>query len=483
MVTPLDGSVLVVNDRTYAGEIDISPSGSGLAVVEETTIDRYLYGIAEVPFSWPIEALRAQAIAARTYLAWTLDRGRSSNGRRYGYDICATDQCQVYRGLDGIAGDDGPRWREAVDTTGSQILLDGAEPLQALYSSTSGGRTRSVEDVFGGEPNPYLAAVESLGEDSPFASWRFTIGYFEMAALAEEAGHLRGTLLTVRTRKTTDGAGPWMIEFVGTEGTVSVPSWELRTDLNRAARAVLPDTFPVTRPDRPDRRYPQTIMSPSFTISPAMSYRSAPFGPVGVVPSFEVRGNGWGHLVGMSQYGAEAMARTGESAESIVAHYYGGLRPVTTPVLPETVRVGLAIDEESVSLEPTGPVRVVLDGVEVTPASLGAWAFRSENGAMIITPPEGLGLPPTVEDVRVFTRGDGVVELIVARIVAAAEVRFVVVIGGDVVEITPWEVRSAGRLAYGPSLGSVRLPIRVEIQTRSPDGADRAIVTVIPDAA
>lgn len=482
VLTPVDDALLVVDGRTYAGELTISTSGSGVVVVEETTIDRYLYGIAEVPFSWPIEALRAQAIAARTYLAWTLDRGRSSNGRRFGYDICATDQCQVYRGLDGVSGPDGSRWQEAVDSTASQILLDGAEPLQALYSSTSGGRTRSVEDVFGGSPNPHLSAVPSPDEASPFVEWRFSVELDEMAALANEAGHLRGQLLTVRTRTTPDGAGPWMVEFVGTEGNVAVPTWELRTDLNRAARSLFPERFPVNRPDRPDRRYPQTIMSPSFTIAEAVRYESVADGPPRFVRFFDVRGNGWGHLVGMSQYGAEAMARAGESAEGIVAHYYGGLRPVTSSVTPETVRIGLTTSDEEVSLEPTGPVRVVLDGVEITPASLGAWAFQSAEGVMIITPPEGLGLAPDIEDVRVFTRGDGVIEVVAARLVAAAEVRFVVSVGGVAVETTPWEIRNAGRLAFGPSLGSVDLPITIAIETRSPDGVDRVVRTVIPDA-
>ena len=102
---------------------------------------------------------------------------------------------------------------------------------------------------------------------------------------------------------------------------------------------------------------------------------------------------------------------------------------------------------------------------------------------MIITPPEGLGLSPDIEDVQAFTRGDGVVELIAARLVAAAEVRFVVSVGAEVVETTPWEIRNAGRLAYSPYLGPVVLPIRVEVQTRSPDGSDVVVRTIIPDAA
>jgi stage II sporulation protein D len=451
--------------------------------VEETTIDRYLLGIAEVPFSWPIESLRAQAIAARTYLAWTLDRGRSSNGRRYDYDICATDQCQVYRGLDGIAGADGARWRDAVSSTANQILLDGDRPLQALYSSTSGGRTRSVEDVFGSAPNRHLTAVQSPGESSPFVDWAFPVEFDQLEAMGSHAGHIEGDLLDVRTRITADGAGPWMVEFVSTEGTVSVPTWELRTHLNRAARDLYPEEFPVARPDRPDRRYPQTIMSPSFTITRLVRYESRPGGPPAFVPFFQVSGNGWGHLVGMSQYGAEAMAREGAVAADIVAHYYGGLQPeVASAVLPDTVRIGLATNAQSVTVEPRGPVWVVLDGNEITSGSLGSWTFRVMDGVMIIEPPEGLGLAPEVEDVRVFTRGDGVVELVAGRLVAAGEVRFLVSIGGSKVDTTEWEIREAGRFAFSPALGPVDLPVRVEVQTRSPDGSDRVVLTVVPDA-
>lgn len=471
---------MVVDGRTYAGAVTIRSGSNGLVVIEETTIDRYLYGIAEVPFSWPIEALRAQSIAARTYLAWTLARGRSSNGRQYGYDICATDQCQVYRGLDGVAGADGQRWREAVDTTASQILLDGTRPLQALYSSTSGGRTRSVEDVFGGSPNPHLAAVASPGEASPFAAWRFAIEFDQMEQLAEVAGHLRGDLLTVRTVKTPDGGGPWLVEFVGSDGTVGVPTWELRTDLNAAARTALPDVFPVARPDRPDRRYPQTIMSPSFSIRPAVRYTTDGSGPPIFVDYFEVRGNGWGHLVGMSQYGAEAMARNGSTADEIVAHYYGGLRPVVdAQSLPSTVRVGLTTGSPTVSIQPNGPVGIEIDGQTIAAAVLGSWNFEADGTAMRIDPPAGLGLAPELLDVEVLLDGSGQPEVISGRLRSAAEVRTLIATGDRVQVVSDWEIREAGSLATILPTNRSDVPIRITIESRSPDGSDSATIVVL----
>lgn len=480
MITPGDGSTMIVDGRTYAGAVTVRSGTNGLVVIEETTVDRYLYGITEVPFSWPIEALRAQSIAARTYLAWTLARGRSSNGRQYGYDICATDQCQVYRGLDGVAGADGQRWREAVDTTASQILLDGTRPLQALYSSTSGGRTRSVEDVFGGSPNPHLAAVASPGEASPFAAWRFAIEFDQMEQLADVAGHLRGDLISVRTVKTPDGGGPWVVEFVGSEGTVSVPTWELRTDLNSAARTTVPDVFPVARPDRPDRRYPQTIMSPSFSIRPAVRYTTDGSGPPMFVAYFEVRGNGWGHLVGMSQYGAEAMARNGSTAEEIVAHYYGGLTPVVdAESLPSTVRVGLNTGSPTAAIQPNGPVGIEIDGQTIAAAVLGSWSFEADGTSMRIDPPAGLGLPPELLDIEVLLNGSGRPEILSGRLRSAAEVRTLVTTGDRVRVVSDWEIREAGSLAT--ILPSMRadVPIRITTQSRSPDGSDSVTIVVL----
>ena len=485
VLVPADGVTLTVDGRTYAGAVTVSSGSSGgLAVVEETTIDRYLLGIAEVPFSWPLETLRAQAIAARTYLAWTLERGRSQNGRRYDYDICATDQCQVYRGLDGVAGSDGGRWRSAVESTGNQILFDGDSPLQALYSSTSGGRTRSVEDVFGSAPNPFLSAVPSPNEASPFAEWRFAIEESEMVALASEAGHLRGELVGVRTRVSADGEGPWLVEFIGTDGVVAVPTWNLRTDLNRAARNALPDRFPVQRPDRPDRRYPQTIMSPSFTINEAQRYINDGSGPPVFESYFEVRGNGWGHLVGMSQYGAEAMAAAGAGASEILSHYYGGLFPQSAEeALPPTVRVGLTTSSDVVEVVPDGAVSLILDGEVIEQEALGRWSFTGEQGSVLVTPPVGLGLPPDIKGLSVFESQHGQVELVAGRLVAAGEIRLVIESGPGAGLATDWTVEEAGNFFFLPDMRSRALrPVRITVESRNAIGSDSVSISVVPRA-
>ena len=129
------GTAVAVNDRLYPGHIAVAGYSNGLAATEVTTVDNYLAGIREVPTEWHEEALKAQAVAARTYLAWTLVTGRSSNGRIYGYDICGTDACQVYMGIDQRQSGGAP----------------GLEPtLEILRGAALGAKPKSLEETLEG---------------------------------------------------------------------------------------------------------------------------------------------------------------------------------------------------------------------------------------------------------------------------------------------------------------------------------------------
>ena len=480
---PAPGTVIEVAGRNYRGAIEIGGYATGVAVVEETTVDDYLLGIREVPFSWDDQALAAQAVAARTYLAWTLRRGRSSNGRRYGYDICATSACQVYAGLDGVEGEYGDRWRAAVEGTAGEVLLYEGSPAMAVYSSTSGGRTRSAADVFGTDV-PYLQAVDSPGEPSPFVDWQFDLDLDQMTALLTEAGLVDGKLQTIRTHITPDGEGPWLVEIVTDRGTESIGTWELRGKLNRAAAHVLADVLPAERGD--GRRYPQTVMSPTYTISVHTRFRwSSENERFEASPLFRFEGHGWGHLVGMSQYGAQAMAQRGATYEEILAHYYGGLRPVPgAGVLPETVRVGLMVGVDDVEVVPEGPVRVLVDGEELVGDELGPWTFQADDAGVLVTPPAGLGLPPDLSGATVvFSRGGP--SSVRVQLRSAAEVRVDGATGHRSVPVIDWKVTPPGIVevpwrSIADALDVVSGPVFVEIRSRSPRGGDVEVVTVVP---
>ncbi len=474
VIEPLNRAHLSVDDRTYAGDLTLEGHVGGLAMIEETSLDSYLLGIREVPFSWPEEALKAQAVAARTYLAWTLARGRSANGHRFGYDICATAACQVYAGLSAVSGPDGDRWRTAVESTGSEILLFEGDPAQALYSSTSDGRTRDVEDVFvGAAPVPYLRSVDSPGEASPFVEWWFYVPYEVMEEMLRHGGLVAGELVGMSTERSE--RGPWQVKIVGTEGVTDIDTWSLRSRINRAAAELFPDRFPAFRPGS-ERRYPQTIMSPAYSISFEYEYIGPHDGrPPELAPRFLVRGGGWGHLVGMSQFGAEAMATAGERYDDILAHFYGGLRPLDGDgVLPQRVRVGLATEVERVTIVPDGPVRVLIDGSVVAGAQLGAWTVESTEDRVIVTPPVGLGIPPSIGGWRIDFDLSGRMSRVRVDSATAAEVRVVVTSDGGRRYDSGVHLREAGVITI--DLVGMRFvgerALTIVVEARSPLGMD-----------
>ncbi|MEX2420423.1 MAG: SpoIID/LytB domain-containing protein, partial [Actinomycetota bacterium] len=139
----------------------------------------YLYGLAEVPSSWPVAALRAQAIAARSY-AFT----KAANSQHRPVCDCAlyaSSFDQVYAGWDKESGLDGERWVSAVDDTDDEVVLAAGETIQAFYMSSSGGYTENNENVWGGTPISYLRGVCDPGDyttANPNATWEeiFTPG-------------------------------------------------------------------------------------------------------------------------------------------------------------------------------------------------------------------------------------------------------------------------------------------------------------------
>jgi hypothetical protein len=104
-------------------------------------------------------------------------------------------------------------------------------------------------------------------------------------------------------------------------------------------------------------------------------------------PHFVVEGEGWGHLIGMSQFGSQAMAEDGAGYTEILAHYYGGLTPVGgAQFLPDEVAVGLVIGADSVSISTNSVLEVTLDGVELEVPDPGVWKFKWEEGRLVVVP-------------------------------------------------------------------------------------------------
>jgi SpoIID/LytB domain protein len=168
-------------------EFALYSCAGGCALRLVLTIDPqdYLYGLGEVPSSWPMSALKTQAIAARTY-AFT-KAAVSQHRAVCDCALYASSYDQVYSGWDKEGGVDGDRWVSAVDQTDDQVVLNGGQTIQAFYMSSSGGYTENNENVWGGTPIDYLRGVCDPGDytaENPNAVWERTF------TTAQVTGHL-----------------------------------------------------------------------------------------------------------------------------------------------------------------------------------------------------------------------------------------------------------------------------------------------------
>jgi len=170
-VVPGRGSRILVNGKSYRGIIELRVTSFGtVRAINWIEIETYLLGVvpAELgPEVWPrIEALKAQAVAARTY-AWR-NKGQFLDE---GYDLCATPRCQVYAGADA----EHPLSDRAVRETAGQVLAWNDRPIIALYTATCGGHTEDGKGIFPEHDEPYLKGVPCRAEEAAMASLRATI--------------------------------------------------------------------------------------------------------------------------------------------------------------------------------------------------------------------------------------------------------------------------------------------------------------------
>jgi len=396
-LVPRPGTRLIMDDRSFGGHLRLRAVHDGFIVTELVALDDYLSGIREVPFSWPQEALATQVVAARTYLAWTLLGGRSGNAARYEYDICATSACQVYAGTGLVDGKGGDRWLQAVRDTEGEILMYGDRPAQAVYSASAGSRTLANQDVWGGSALPYLQPVDSPEAGvSPFYEWEVELpGTAFVQLLARAGNEVGGDLLSVELSRPPEGEGKARLRVVTTDGLISIPATDLKGVWNRHGSDLYPGLLPGWTEE--GRRLPQALPSYAYDIEfnedgagelpDSLTDFLAPdeIPDTGLVL---IDGEGWGHGLGLAQWGAKAMADTGSDHVEILSHYYGGLVPVDGgEYVPDDLVVGLDFGSGEAVVEATGDFEIRLNGVVAGTMPAGVWILRSfPNGVQIVGP-------------------------------------------------------------------------------------------------
>jgi SpoIID/LytB domain protein len=312
----------------YPGALSVKSSGGLLSVTVTLPFERYLEGIAEVPPTWPVAALEAQVIAARSYalahIGWSGPEGADVQK-----PICATTDCQVYGGIPVPPRPGIRRWDAAVRHTRGQVLLSGGRPADTVYFSTSNGHTYGNERVFGSTPLPYLRPVVERDDGaSPASHYRVTFPFHDLAMFLSSGGLWQsGKRISSVERLGSN------VRIASKGSSTLIDAGTFRDVVNTWAPCLIPGRYPTGQ-------LPAAIPSDWYDVGSGRS---------GVT----VTGRGWGHGVGMVQWGAYGKAKRGWTAGRILAFYYGGLTPTSYPE-PGLIHVVVATGLRSLAIEAPG---------------------------------------------------------------------------------------------------------------------------------
>ena len=267
------------------GRLDVRRAEPGLMAVVEVPVEEYVAGAmaGEMPASWLPAALRAQAVASRTY-ALHQQRSRQNDF----YDVEATTTSQVYAGPE--AADREPSIRAAVEATRGEVLTWRGDPILAAFHAASGGHTASAREVWG-EDVEYLVGREVDGEDdAPDTYWRAEVSQSTVGDALAAAGWPIGEVETAEVVERSASGRVVRIRLQGRRGEAVLDGRQLRSALGET-----------------------TIKSTLFELQ----VRDGQLVFVG---------SGNGHGVGMSQWAAQAMAREGADYREILERFYPGTR-------------------------------------------------------------------------------------------------------------------------------------------------------------
>ncbi|MCI2056669.1 MAG: SpoIID/LytB domain-containing protein [Oscillibacter sp.] len=327
-------------------------TGGNINIVNVVDLEDYIKGVIpyEMSADWPTEALKAQAVCARTYAS-----GQTKHLAAYGFDVCNTTDCQVYYGVgNATAASDA-----AVEATAGQLLYADGSPIgvNAVYFSCDGGATEDAENVWGspvsyllGKPDPYEALIS-------IPNYAYTVNYTadQLTWVLQNSGYSIGTIQNVVVSERTNMGNVYKVTFTDTSGkTLTVKGEKCRTvfyssTYGKSVRSMRFDINGGTTATGSgycvnSSSNSLATLSGAYTISGSGTVgalsASSPYvitssgtsalsggstsgnGTVSSSDGFTITGTGNGHNVGMSQYGAYAMAQNGDSYQNILNFYY-----------------------------------------------------------------------------------------------------------------------------------------------------------------
>lgn len=281
-----ENGLVWIGGRWYRGRTLVVPTAGGLTAVNYVDLEEYLYSVvgSEVYPNWHPEALKAQAVAARTYALYQRQTGANAV-----FDVGDTVRWQVYNGVE----EEASSTIAAVQATRGQVVTHQGRIINAVFHASAGGHTDNVENVWT-NPLPYLRAVPAFDEAAPNAQWTVNVTADQLRAAIPGIGNI----LSLTPERVSPVGRVITLRATGDAGTKTITGAQLRSALN--------------------------LRSTWFSVTSQPDAIASTRGVAGAPTSFQIVGRGFGHGLGMSQWGAQFMALQGRSYMDILRHYYTG---------------------------------------------------------------------------------------------------------------------------------------------------------------
>ena len=310
------------SSRLYGGNLRLQPNVHGsFTIVNNVPLETYLRGVVpyEIGAGAPTEAIASQTILARTYVLRNLRRFEVDN-----YQLCATVHCQVYKGLSGAT----PQTDKAIAQTEGLVLTYQDELVDALYSSTSGGVTAYFGDTWNGAERPYLKSMI----DAPYAIWDLS-----RYSLANEQTFRQFISLEQGFNETGRSLFRWNKKRKIADLNEDLRKY-LRKTRHPLANFSTIERMQVTKRSPSGRILTLAVQTDKGIVQLAKNEVRSAFEPPRStlfylepiyneskqLTAYAFIGGGFGHGVGLSQYGSYNLAKLGYSAAKILGFYYPG---------------------------------------------------------------------------------------------------------------------------------------------------------------